>query len=425
MKVTRSSDCREYKSDFANMEVREGWNPRDYQEPVIEFLTTNTKESKLVPLQTGKGKTSIALFSIAKLKQKLAIVILPIYIDKWIQDIVSVHKTTPKDIMVIQGSNALRSMIDMAKNNEDNHDYYIISSRTLQDYITSYENDPEQTIQVYGIEPIELFPILKVGILLVDETHQHFHAIYKILLHSNVKYQIGLSATLMSDNTVVSRVHQVVYPDDKVYKGDTLDKYIDVYPVSYNIDFKHIKKVQTKNYGSNSYSHVAFEKSICRNQYTRQEYMRVIDSCVEDFYVSRYEKNDKLLIFVSTVAFASDLVGYLSNKYRQFEVNRYCEDDPYDNLEDSDIIVSTIISAGTAVDIKNLRTVIQTVSISSPVANIQSLGRLRKLPGKDVRFVYLYCSQIAKHQTYHKKRVELFTNRVANISYKRCRVNIN
>lgn len=424
LNTTRSSDLRNYQSDIVDMQVRKGWVPRDYQIPVIDFLTTNPKESKLVPLQTGKGKTSVALFSIAKLKQKLAIVILPTYIEKWIQDITTVHDAKIKDIMVIQGSNSLRSMIELAKSNEDSSDYYIISSRTLQDYITSYENNPQETIDYYGIEPIELFPLLKVGILLIDEVHQHFHAIFKILLHSNVKYQIGLSATLLSDDSVVSRVHSTVYPPSVVYQEDKLDKYIDVYPVSYNIDSKYMKMVKTTNYGSNNYSHIAFEKSIRKNKYLLEKYLDLIEVTVKDYYIEKYEQNDKLLIFVATIALADEVVGRLKKVYSGYKINRYCEDDPYENLMTSDIIVSTIISAGTAVDIPNLRVCIQTVNISSSVANIQSLGRLRKLPGKDVRFVYLHCNQIDKHYIYHKKRVELFSDRVANISYRRSRLNI-
>jgi hypothetical protein len=77
--------------------------------------------------------------------------------------------------------------------------------------------------------------------------------------------------------------------------------------------------------------------------------------------------------------------------------------------------VTTIISAGTAVDKANLRTVIQTVSVSSTVANIQNLGRLRKLDdGKDVRFAYLYAENIRKQVQYHHRREDLFAPRCAS-----------
>ena len=118
------------------------------------------------------------------------------------------------------------------------------------------------------------------------------------------------------------------------------------------------------------------------------------------------------MIFVSTVQLATLLTEELQKSYSsEYMVARYCEDDPYENLLESDIIVSTNLSAGTGVDIPNLRVAIQTVSISSQVMNLQSLGRLRKLPGKDVRFCYIYSGNIAKQVEYHKRRIELFKER--------------
>ena len=97
-------------------------------------------------------------------------------------------------------------------------------------------------------------------------------------------------------------------------------------------------------------------------------------------------------------------------------VNRFCEDDPEEShLHGSDIIVSTVISSGTAKDIKDLRVVLQTVCISSAPQNIQNLGRLRKLKGdRDTRFGYLFAENIRKQRMYHQRRIELFAPRVAS-----------
>lgn len=418
-------DRRDYKIQPANYEIREGWKLRDYQIPVFEFLINNPIKSKLVPLQTGQGKTSIALFSIATLKQRLGIVILPAYIEKWVFDISNIHNTKIENIMVIQGHKSLRSLIELAKTDSLDNNYFIFSSRTLQEYITEYEENPELCHDIYGCYPIELFSLLGIGILLIDETHQHFHAIYRILLQSNVKYQIGLSATLLSDDPVVRRAHLVVYPDKQIYQGGKLEKYTDVYAIAYNIPSHLIKFIKTSNYGSSNYSHIAFEQSILRKEFLLNSYIKLIISNVDDYYISDYKDGDKLLIFVSTVKLATILIEILKNTYSKYIVNRYCENDSFDNLNNSDIIVSTVISSGTAVDIKNLRVCIQTVSISSQVANIQSLGRLRKLPDRDVKFCYLYCENIDKQKFYHLRRIQLFRDRVATINYRRSRVGFN
>ena len=151
-------------------------------------------------------------------------------------------------------------------------------------------------------------------------------------------------------------------------------------------------------------------------------YLKLIEGVLIDFYIDKYEKKDKCLIFVGTVSFAARLTKYIQQKYPDKTVMRYCEEDPFSNLLESDICVSTVISAGTAVDIPDLRVVIQTVSISSTVSNIQNLGRLRDLKEKDTRFCYLYAENIKKQKTYHYKRKELFFPRCATHSDMRARL---
>ena len=172
------------------------------------------------------------------------------------------------------------------------------------------------------------------------------------------------------------------------------------------------RSVSQSRYGSSAYSHIAFEQSILKRDFLTRGYMRIIKDVLQTYYIDKCEEGDKCLIFVSTVQLATLLTEELQKSYSsEYMVARYCEDDPYENLLESDIIVSTNLSAGTGVDIPNLRVAIQTVSISSQVMNLQSLGRLRKLPGKDVRFCYIYSGNIAKQVEYHKRRIELFKER--------------
>lgn len=409
-------DKRQYDIVPGDFKVRDGWELRDYQIPVVEFLLDNPTKSKLVPIQTGRGKTFTALHTIGQINERLGIVILPQYIDKWVSDIVTIHEAKQSDVMVIQGSKALAALIELAKSDSLENNYYIFSSRTMQDYITQYEEDPQLCIDMYGCAPIDLFPLLGIGIMLVDETHQHYHAIFKIIIYTNVKFQIGLSATLMSDDSLVARMHKVVYPNKCIYEGGELDRYADVYAISYTIPEQFIRQIKTKNYGSNNYSHTAFEQSIIRNNELLRRYIKLIKANIEDYYIEDYKDQDKIIIFVSTVALATRLADALRSFYPEFKVKRYCEEDSYEEMLGGDIIVSTPISAGTALDIPRLRVAIQTVSISSAPTNIQILGRLRKLTDRDVKFCYIYANNINKQREYHHKRVELFRPRVANIA---------
>ncbi|EKD89699.1 MAG: hypothetical protein ACD_33C00005G0014 [uncultured bacterium] len=362
--------------------------------------------------------TSVSLFALAKIQQRIGIVILPIFIDQWIKSIATVHETTTDKVMVIQGSKALRLLIQLAKEDSLESPYIIFSSRTLQDFVTAYESNPELTEEMYGIRPIELFPLLGIGVLLNDESHAHFHALFKILLHTNVKFQIGLSATLISDNWIIKKMHNIMYPKNSIYETTETNRYTDIYAISYTISPNNLRHIKTNNYGSNMYSHTAYEKSIMRRDHMLVSYYKLITNTIDDYFIEEYLANDKLLIFVATVELASNLVKHLTLRYPKFNVKRYCEDDPYDNLHNSDIIVSTVISAGTAVDIKDLRVCIQTISISSSVSNLQSLGRLRKLSDRDVKFCYLYAGNLNKQKEYHIKRVELFKDKSNKIIYR-------
>ena len=423
-KPTSVEDKREYTDVRETFSVRPEWSLRDYQKPVVDFILDNPKQSKLIPLRTGTGKTFISLYALAQLNSRIGIVILPVYIDKWVNDIIQIHNASVDDILVIQGSTNLIKAVELAKQGELNYKYIIISNRTLQGFINAYEENMEYAVEKYGIEPLDLFPLLGIGNLLIDETHQHFHALFKILLYTNVKFHIGLSATLLSEDRTVRLVHQIVYPDSTIYKESVDDNYIDVYPITYSISDRHMKFIRTTFYKSNAYSHIAFEKSIIRNKLLKEGYFKIITGVIEDYFIEHYLPNDKLLIFVSTIDLGRELQAHLAPIYTQFKVNTYFEDDSYERLEQSDIIISTIISAGTAVDIKNLRVVIQTVSINSPVANLQNLGRLRKLTDRDVKFCYLYSDRIPKHKEYHFKKVELFEPKVAHIVNRRSRYSL-
>lgn len=416
-------DMRKYEIELENYLVKDGWVLNEEQVPMSDFLVTNPSKSRLLALRTGGGKTVVSLISLARIGWRTAVVILPTYIDKWCGDIPNVHVANRKDIMVVQGSKSLKGLIALAKDKEYVGRYIVFSSRTLQEYITQYEENPELCEQTYGCSPIELMPLLGIGTMLVDESHQHFHAIYKILIYSNVKYQIGLSATLLSDDAVVTRAHNVVYPKEQVYDTGTFIKYTDVYALSYFVPENLMKYVKTTNYGSNNYSHTAFEQSVRRHKDLLAFHLRLYFNAFEDFFVDPYQQDDTCFIYVATVKMADLLTAKLKERYPQFDVRRYCEDDPLSDLYEAEVVVTTIISAGTAIDKANLRTVIQTVSVSSTVANIQNLGRLRQLKNdKDTRFVYLYANNIRKQTTYHHKRQELFRARVKTHSIRRARV---
>ena len=123
--------------------------------------------------------------------------------------------------------------------------------------------------------------------------------------------------------------------------------------------------------------------------------------------VNDYKYGEKLAIYVSSIKMATSLTEYLKQQYADLDVRRYVEDDPYENLLDPDIRITTIMSGGTGHDISNLKMVLLTVAISSSQSNVQTLGRLRKLDDIPVRFYYLTNLNVKKHVEYHEKKKEM------------------
>jgi len=369
--------------------------------------------------------TFCSLAAISRLGKRTAVVILPTYIEKWCSDISKILNIDAKDIMVVQGSSHLKGLISLAQDGGFYSPFVIISSRTLQNFITGFESeDGEQITEDYGIRPDELWPLLGIGTLLIDETHQHIHAMFKMLLHSHVKRLIGLTATLISDNYTVEKIHKVMYPVETRYNNLEFDRYIHVFAISYPTSDIRAAKLRTSEWGSNVYSHNAYERSILSKPHLASNYLKIIDYLVLTGYVEEHMAGDKLAIFASSIAMCDKIVGYLKYKYPQYDIRRYCEADPYENVIDADIRVTTIISSGTAIDIPGLRTVILTNSIASSVSNLQVLGRLRKLPDREVKFYYLYNEHIPKQVDYHRRKMELIRDKSASIKELRSPVSL-
>jgi superfamily II DNA or RNA helicase len=405
-----------------NLTTKKEWTLYDYQQRIHDYIIESKCKSNLIPIQTGKGKTVTSLFTAATINKRLAIIILPTYIDKWVEDINKIYHIKPEEIMVVQGSKNLAALIELGQEGQYNQPITIISLTTFKQWINLYETDTDYALSFFGIKPIDLFPTLNIGTLIIDETHQHFHGLYKILLHTNVQKHIGLSATLMSEEEVTKRAHNVVYPSNCRYEEEEYDRYCDIYPISYNISENTLRQLRFAYRGRNAYSHAAFEQSIIKNKNIKKSYFELIQEIIEDYYIAEYMPGDKLMIFVATIEMATELVKYLKSVYvSAYSIERYCEEDPYENVIEPDIRVTTHQSAGTAIDIPNLRVVIQTVSIVSPTPNLQNLGRLRKLKDRDVKYCYLYSANVPQHRYHHNKRLEIFKPRAKNIIYRRAR----
>lgn len=401
--------------DKISLVVQPQWIPKEEQIPAIDYLADNNSphRSRILELQTGKGKTVSALMGISSFSKRTAIIIKSMYIEKWVADVLKTYEIKESEIMTVSGSAQLQGLIQMGQMGILKSKVIIISNKTIQNWFKLYESLGKETLEMgYDCLPEDFFETIRCGVRLIDEVHQDFHFNFKMDLYTNIERSISLSATMVNYDSFMEKMYRIAYPTVTRFEGPPLDKYVIARELSYHI--KEDRKYNTTEYNSHIYSHHAFEKSILRVKDFADNYCKLIWNTVEIGFLHNYVKGQKCLIFCSSIDMCTVVTNYLKNRYPNLLVRRYVEDDPYENLLESDISVSTLLSAGTAHDVANLKTVILTVAINSLQSNIQSLGRLRKLKDTNTYFFYFVCQDIPKHIAYASDKETMLKERAAN-----------
>jgi superfamily II DNA or RNA helicase len=387
--------------------VNKKFTLRPYQKKYVTYINGAKTDHKrtLIDLQTGKGKSLIATAAAAKLSKRILLIVLPKYMDKWELDIQKYTDIHPDEFKTIQGSEDLKKFL----NNEFDHKVIIISTRTLLFYYNAYENDP---VFDYPVKPTDVSSATGIQTLLIDEVHQEFYVVAKSIMYLNMRRVIGMSATLIPTNQKEEYLYKVVFPEDSKLSLLDLDRYVNVTAVEYEqVNGRHIRTYTRIEFG---YQHTMFEKQMMKKSRKLQEFFNIIYKQAEIYYINKREKGDKLLIFFSTVKMITKFMFYIKRKQPALDIRKYTSEDTLDDILTADVTITTPGSAGTALDIPDLTTVINTVSIGSEKLNIQMLGRLRDIPGKELNYVYLWSRDIRSQQSHHLKRKRIMIARAKN-----------
>jgi hypothetical protein len=426
-----------------NLKVKDGWDLREYQVAPHEYLTNpgnpivdkykakgatdftyinvgpTPLRIRFLSLPTGDGKTFTALKSIETINECTVIILKPAFMEKWVEDL---HKTysdiTVDDIMVVSGADQLKALLELAvlKGTPD-WKFTIISNKTYQNWLKLYEESKEGTLAAgYACLPEDLFSHLRAGVLLHDEVHMDFHLNYKTFLYTHVNRSIALSATLFSDDAFIRRMHETAFPKEQRYEGKLRKKHIEATAVKWR--FHDPNGVESVNPKTGMYSHHLFEQSIQKKEgKVLANYLGLIRQRLKDRYFFRYKPGHKAIIYAASIDMCTLIANFIQEQYPDKKVGRYVEDDPYENLMESDIVVSTLGSAGTGMDIKGLTYVLLTVAVSSTVSNVQGYGRLREFPENHPdydfppMFDYFVCLDDPKHIEYAIKKEEILQGR--------------
>lgn len=341
--------------------------------------------------------TFIAMRILWNFKQRTAVLVLPKYVDKWIADIKEYSNVTDEDIYIVQGGGSLEKLCHMDAD-EMKYKFIVFSMVTVTNYINDYE---EGKLALDVPSPDKLMEKLKIGILFNDETHQHFHALFKATLYFNVNRILGMTATLVSNRPEINKMYNMLFPPK--YRISNLVKhepYVNVEAVQYELNTWRKVRYQTVQ----GYSHVTYEDYIMSHNLFLNSYLELIEEFFKKRYINNRTPGDRCLIYCSTIRMCTIVANYLKERYKDLSIGTYVESDSYESIMSNDVSVSTLGSASTGLDIKGLITVINTISVTSMQSNLQSLGRLRKIEGKELWYVYLYCKNIPKQIKMHKDR---------------------
>lgn len=386
---------KDYNYSFLNLNWNKDIVLRDYQNTYVNELTnTEAKSILLVDLMVGYGKTTLSMDAVVKLNRRTGIIVIPKYIEKWIEDVQKHTDVDKEDIYVVQGGD---SLMNLMLEEDISYKFIIFSMRTISNYITDYEEGK----MPYPIQPPDLMDHLGIGLILNDEMHQHFHALTKSMLYFDVPKVIGLSATLVSNRKEIDKIYSlIVPPDNRISNIVKYDKYWNVRSIKYNLEMN--RRIQYKR--AKGYNHILFEQSICRNSIALRDYINMICYYIQIGYIDRKLPGEKLLVFAASVKLCTILTQKIKQRFPRLDVRRFVEDDPYENIINAEISVSSIGSAGTAIDIPGLITCINTISIASLQANIQAIGRLRKIPDREVWYYYIWTKDIPNQYKMHLDR---------------------
>lgn len=404
-----------FEGEPANFEYIDKRSARDYQEPIINYILEDG-HVKIVTLDPGRGKTFIFLQAANKINKRVILVIKAMYIDKWIIDAKVAFKFSKGELITVRGSENLKDLMRLRDLGEDNFKFVICSNKTFNKYIKDFELYGEKTMKDMGYlyMPDEFFGKMGFGVKAVDEVHQELHGNYRQDMYTHIPKTVSLSGTLLSEDSFIEKIFSVMFPKELRYNDKGRKVYLGVEALYYSISNVN-QRIRYINPALKSYSHVRFEQSILKDKTLLESYGSMIFDVVQKRFIDKRKKRQKCLVYFSTVEMCTHMTAKLKKIHPTLNVVRYVSEDDYEDMLEGDLIVSTLKSLGTAIDIPGLVLALMTDALSSLQANLQAAGRLRDLqdwPDQTPEFLYLVCSDIDKHIDYHRKKKDIFTGRV-------------
>lgn len=381
------------------------YGPKDAaQAAAIDYLVDGDDgPMRGLAIQTGQGKTFSAITTIAR-RGRRGMICVGGMTDQWVAEIKKFTLLWDEDIYVLQGQPSVDKLF---KNIDQSISPKIIVASI--DTLRGYARDKESYSSYPPFD--EFCDYLQIGVRVIDEAHLDFFTNMMIDLRLNVALTIPLTATFGRENRDAKRIFDAHYPPSVRFGEGTFKKYVSTYAYRYQ---SGVNDVPTRAWKTpQGYSHAKYEDWLLTHQQKLlYVYTNVYRPIIEGHYLNIKQPGQRLLILCATVAMCNWFETKLRLEYPDLTTNIYIGETDDEILSTSDIIVSTPGSCGTGRDVKQLRSLLATISIGGDNLNKQVFGRLRELPNGDTPvMVYSYHTGIGPQIRHHEKRKAIYMER--------------
>jgi superfamily II DNA or RNA helicase len=401
MNANRRVDRINMKYDFKN----------DLQKKALDFL--NKKENirhlyrpmqRYLCLKTGDGKTYCAVrYIVDNCDRPIIFVDQDSLGQQWKERILEYTDTKEEEIYYISGTPSINKLMEKDDSDILKIKFFICCYRTLTNNIKNTNNSNLIS---------SLFNKIKITLKIFDEAHIEYRSIFKIDMISNIR-SIYLSATPKRSDPKEDKVYQKIFYNVKKFFSDSVEKEENYHNIIlYNWNSKPSLTDQTKCSTKYGFSMARYCSYLEENKYDQFEEF-LYEIIFKTVLANRKKK--KMAILFGTLSlldkFYNNLVKYVSDQGYKLTVNKFTgntdKKEKLDILETTDIILTTDKSFSKGMDVKNLQVLINTVPFSSDTKLIQVVGRLRKIPDKEVIFIDVndFGFDAIKWQTNSKKKV--------------------
>ena len=326
---------------------------------------------------------------------------------QWLNTFVNMFDYRSKHIMNISGSNVIDGIMNDEISIKDRN-IFLVNHQTLHSYL--FNNNS------YLFH--KFFKKLKIGIKVYDESHLNFANILLIDFFSNTKKTIYLTATFdRSDKTesaCFKRAFSSVigYGEEESLKITEKHILYHVVNINSNIEYKNRARIMAfPGYTAIKAGRYAFFDDPKDTTYNTIKAILNLVSEVEG----------KILIFVPLIEAADKVVDKLKLDFPDKKIMSYhskIDKNEKSEIGKYDVIVSTIKSTGTGMDIPGLRVVINTENFASTVLAQQVIGRLRPYAkDKETFFFDIVDICIPNNNYYFRARFKKISTLVKKVVY--------